>query len=40
MLDQELRKGWTESHSENLLSLKQEILTLYREAKDLLQALD
>jgi hypothetical protein len=35
VLDQELRKGWAESHSENILSLKQEILTLREEALNL-----
>jgi signal transduction histidine kinase/response regulator RpfG family c-di-GMP phosphodiesterase len=37
MLDQELRKGWTESHSENILLLKQKINALYKEAGELLQ---
>jgi len=40
MLDQELRKGLTKSHSEKFSFLKQEILTLHKEAKDLLQVLD
>jgi signal transduction histidine kinase/DNA-binding response OmpR family regulator len=35
VLDQELRKGWSESYSENILTLKQEILSLHREASDL-----
>jgi hypothetical protein len=40
VLDQELRKGWTERHPENLLSLKKEILTSHRVASELLQVLD
>jgi CheY-like chemotaxis protein len=39
MVDKELRKGWAESHAENLLSLKQEIITLHKEATALLQVL-
>ena len=39
MLDQELRKGWTENHLANLLSLKQEIISLHREVSELLKRL-
>ncbi|HOW25027.1 MAG TPA: ATP-binding protein [Bacteroidales bacterium] len=39
-LDQELRKGWTESHPDILLLLKKEILISRQEASDLLQVLD
>ena len=38
MLDQELRRGWSENHSANLLSLKQEILALHKEAALLLES--
>jgi len=37
--DQELRKGWSESHTENILLLKQEILALQKEVAELLKAL-
>jgi CheY-like chemotaxis protein len=33
MLDQELRKGWSESYSKDLISLKQSILQLHQEAE-------
>ncbi len=36
MLDQELREGWAESHSENLQSLKQVIFSIQKEAAELL----
>ncbi len=38
VLDQELRKGWSESHSENILLLEEAIITLYGEASELLKA--
>jgi signal transduction histidine kinase/CheY-like chemotaxis protein len=40
LLDLELRKGWSENHSENILSLKREILALHKEASELLQVLE
>ncbi|HNS18709.1 MAG TPA: ATP-binding protein [Bacteroidales bacterium] len=39
VLDQELRKGWSESHTANILSLKEKILKLHREASELLKVL-
>ena len=39
VLDQELHKGWSENQTENILSLKGEILALHREASKLLQTL-
>lgn len=38
VLDQELRKGWSESHSENILLLEEAIITLHGEASELLKA--
>jgi signal transduction histidine kinase/DNA-binding response OmpR family regulator len=40
ILDQELRKGWKEIHTKNLLSLKQEILRLHKEANELSKEID
>ena len=40
VLDQELRKGWVESHAVNILLLKQEILDLYEQAEELRWRLD
>jgi hypothetical protein len=40
VLDQELRKGWSESHAGNILSLKKEIHALQKEVSELLKALD
>jgi signal transduction histidine kinase/CheY-like chemotaxis protein len=37
VLDQELREGWAESHSENLQSLKLMILSIQKEAAELLK---
>ena len=39
VLDQELRKGWSEEHSGNILSLKREILILQKEVSELLSVL-
>jgi len=39
-LDQELREGWSEGHAEQILLLKQEIVTLHKEAEDIRQGMD
>ena len=36
VLDQELRKGWSESHVEDILALKEAVLGLHREAEELM----
>jgi signal transduction histidine kinase/AmiR/NasT family two-component response regulator len=40
LLDQELRKGWSDKYAEELLSLKQSIYTVNNEASALMQAMN
>jgi CheY-like chemotaxis protein len=39
ILDQELRMGWSDSHVDDILTLRQDVLILHREASELLKAL-